>query len=214
MLRSKHLIGTVTLLVVLLASLSPDIASAHEKRTVGKYTFLVGWSSEPPYQGQMNGLDLTIADANGVPVEGAEKTLKVGVAYGGSAPKDLPLSARFGLKGKYTTAVIPTKAGTYSFAFTGSLNGDQVNETFESSPNTFDDVQPSTTIEIPAATEAAAQATGNTASDAAVQRATLLGAAGIAIGLIGIVLGGIALAVRSRPTETSVEDETQTGTPV
>jgi hypothetical protein len=213
MLRSKRWIGTAALLVVLVASLFPAVASAHEKRAVGKYTFVVGWLNEPTYQGQMNGLDLTITDANGAPVEGAEKTLKVGIAFGGSAPKDLPLSARFGLKGKYTTAVIPTKAGTYSFVITGTLNGDPVNETFESSPNTFDDVQPATTIEYPAATEASTQTSAAT-SDAAVQRATLLGAVGIAVGLIGIVLGGIAMATRSRQAETTVEDETHTKTPV
>jgi hypothetical protein len=214
MLHSQRLIGTAMLLVVLVASLFPTVALAHEKRTVGKYTFVVGWLNEPTFQGLANGLDLTITGANGTPVEGAEKTLQVGIAFGGSAPKDLPLRARFGLKGKYTTDVIPTKAGTYSFSLTGTLNGDTVNETFESSPNTFDDVQPASAIEYPATTGASAQSGAAPAADAAMQRATLLGGAGIAVGLLGIVLGAIAIAMRGRPSEATVDDATHSGAPV
>jgi hypothetical protein len=213
MLNSKRLLGTA-ILVVLLASLFPSIALAHERRTVGKYTFVVGWLNEPSYQGQENGLDLTITDANGTPVDGAEKTLKVGIAYGGGAAKNLPLRARFGLKGKYTTDVIPTKAGSYSFVFSGTLNGDAVNETFESGPGRFDDVVTTSSIEFPASTDAAAQSAGPSATDAAVQRATIVGGAGVAVGLIGIILGAVALALRGRAAESTAEETARTSAPV
>jgi hypothetical protein len=190
----------------------PTAALAHEKRVVGKYTFVVGFLGEPAIQGQPNGLDLTITDANGTPVEGAEKTLKVAIAYSGGTPKDLPLAARFGLKGKYTADVIPTKVGSYSFTFSGTLNGDPVTETFESGPGRFNDVDAATSLEFPVAVPAAADLAqqtqaANDAAQAAMQRATLFGLGGIAVGLIGVVLAVVALLVRARPASAPVEVE-------
>lgn len=77
----RTLVGLVAVLA--LTSLFPLVALAHERRAVGTYTFVVGFLNEPSIQGQPNGLDLTITDANGKPVLGAEKTLKVGISYGG-----------------------------------------------------------------------------------------------------------------------------------
>ena len=73
--------------VVLLVLLFPTVALAHETKTIGKYTFKVGFLNEPPIQGEHNGLDLTITDAADNPVDGAEKTLKVGIAYSGGTPR-------------------------------------------------------------------------------------------------------------------------------
>ena len=101
--------GAIVALVMAAVALAPTAAFAHERRQVGSYTFVVGFLNEPAIQGEPNGLDLTITDAGNNPVEGAEKTLKVAIAYGGGAAKDQPIHARFGLKGKYTFDVIPTK---------------------------------------------------------------------------------------------------------
>jgi hypothetical protein len=200
--------------LALVAVLLPGAALAHEKRTVGKYTFVVGFLNEPAIQGEPNGLDLTITDANGNPVDGAEKTLKVGIAYSGGTPKDLPLSARFGLHGKYTTQVIPTKVGSYSFVFSGTLNGDPVIETFESGPGRFDDVTSASSLEFPEAVPATADLAqqtqaANDAAQAAIQRATLFGLAGVAVGLIGVVLAIVALVARVRPVTLPEETSDQ-----
>ena len=40
----------------------PGTASAHERRTVGKYQFVVGWLNEPAFSGQMNSIDLRVTD--------------------------------------------------------------------------------------------------------------------------------------------------------
>ncbi|HLZ07163.1 MAG TPA: hypothetical protein VKT80_01125 [Chloroflexota bacterium] len=201
------------LLAAILALLLPGVALAHEKRTVGKYIFVVGFIDEPAIQGLLNGLDLTITDASGSPVEGAEKTLKVAIAFGGNSPKELPLSARFGLKGQYTAVVIPTKAGSYSYIFSGTVNGDAVNETFESGPGRFGDVVPPTTFEFPAASSATSDLTPQVQSatataQAALQRATLLGGAGIAIGLAGLVFGVVALVTRGLPAPPATTGST------
>jgi hypothetical protein len=39
--------------------------------------------------------------------------------------------------------------GRYSFHFTGSVNGQKVDETFTSGPQTFDDVEDPTSVEFP-----------------------------------------------------------------
>src|SRR5689334_23860146 len=88
---------------LLLIMLVPGAALAHERRDVGKLQFVVGWIGEPSIIGEPNGIDLRITDkASGQPVEGAEKTLKATVQFGGGAPKEFPLKARFGMKGAYT----------------------------------------------------------------------------------------------------------------
>lgn len=203
----------VGVVFLLLAALFPTIALAHERRPVGKYTFVVGWSSEPAIQGQPNGLDLTVTDAQGNPVDGAEKTLKAAIAYGGGQPKDLPLRARFGQHGKYTADVIPTKSGAYSFIFSGTVGGQAVNERFESGPNTFDDVASPQTLQFPEAVPAGADlAQQSQQAQAAAQRATLLGIAGVIIGVLGIVLAIVALALRVRPMTLPPEAETPSET--
>src|ERR671933_347783 len=119
--------GTVAALLLIL--LVPGAALAHERRDVGKLQFVVGWIGEPALQGEPNGIDLRITDkASGQPVEGAEKTLKASVAFGGGQPKEFPLRARFGQKGAYTADLIPTRSGTYLFTFSGTINGQNVNE--------------------------------------------------------------------------------------
>jgi len=197
--------------VTLLAVLVPTAALAHEKRAIGKYTFLVGFVNEPTIQDQPNGIDLTITDANGKPVTGAEKTLKVAVSYAGGTPKEFPIVASDEAPGKYSASFIPTKAGSYSFIFSGSINGDPINATFQSGPNTFDDVISPTAEQFPVAVPAPADLSAQTqaadaTAQAALQRATLLGVAGIAVGLIGIIVGGIALLTRFRPPTASQSD--------
>ena len=192
-------------LVALLVVLFPAAALAHEKRTVGNYTFLVGFINEPTIQGQPNGLDLTITDAQGKPVVGAEKTLKVAIAFDGGTPKDLPLIPSDESPGKYSASVIPTKVGTYSFIFSGSLDGQTINQTFESGPNTFDDVVAPASLEFPVTVPATADLaqqtqTADATAQAALQRATLFGLAGVAVGVVGTVLAIVALISRNKPS--------------
>ena len=98
--------------------------------------------------------------------------------------------------------MIPTKAGTYSFIFSGTVNGDAVNETFESGPGRFDDVESPTGLQFPPVAGAAdptqqAQA-ANDAAQTALQRATLLGGGGLLVGVIGLIVGVVALTSRAR----------------
>src|SRR2546425_653260 len=142
--------GAIAALLLIL--LVPGSALAHERRDVGKLQFVVGFIGEPAIVGEPNGIDLRITDkASGQPVEGAEKTLKASVQYGGGQPRELALRARFGMKGAYTADLIPTRAGAYSFTFTGAVGDEPVDQKFESGPGRFNDVEDAAKLQFPAA---------------------------------------------------------------
>ena len=128
--------------IVLLLVALPATAFAHERRTLagGKYDVVVGWDVEPAYQGQKNGATIRISQAGttpAVPVEGADKTLKVQIRQGAQT-REFPLRAVFGQAGYYMADIVPTRAGDYVWTFVGSINADQVNEKFDSADGKFD----------------------------------------------------------------------------
>lgn len=136
------------------------IASAHEHRTVGDYEFVVGFINEPAVQDELNGVDLRVSlpasgtpaasedEAEATPVEGLEESLSVEVIFG-DQKVTLPLEARWNQPGAYVAYFIPTQPGDYSFHITGEINGQQVDETFTSSPETFSSVAPRADLEFP-----------------------------------------------------------------
>lgn len=196
-LFSRAFIGV--LVVAALSTLFPLVALAHESRDLGKYHVLVGFVDEPAIEGQPNEISIRITNkATGQPVTDAAKTLKVTAAYGKSQPRTLTLEESRTEKGLYTAQLIPTKVGSYTFTFTGSIDGQPIkNARFQSGPNTFSDVVPPKTLEFPVAvpgTTGLAQQTQ--AADATAQNAKLLGFGGIAAGVIGIILAIIALVSR------------------
>lgn len=204
-----RLAGVFLMLGALLPLAAPGAALAHERRNVGPYTFVVGWTGEPAYTNLLNGLDLRISNtADNSPVEGADKTLKAQVAFGGGAPKDLPLRAVSGKPGAYTSDIVPTKAGSFIFTFSGTIDGTAVNEKFESGPGRFDDAKDIASIQMPAAAPAAvattapavqSQADQLAAAQGQVAQARTFGIAGIVLGLIGVGLAAWALTAARRP---------------
>jgi hypothetical protein len=206
--------GVALALAALLPLAAPQAALAHERRQVGPYTFVVGFLTEPALLGQPNGIDLRITRTDtGEPVDGAQSTLKAAIAQGGGQAKDFPLRARFGQPGAYTADVIPTKAGSYIFTFTGAIDGNQVNQRFESGPGRFNDVQATDALQFPEVVPAAAtlatsvksaderaQAAEAKAAEAEgkIAQAQTLGIAGVVLGLLGLAVGGVALVSARR----------------
>ncbi len=205
--------GVLALLLALTLSLvaTPTAALAHERRTVGKFQFIVGFLNEPAIQGEPNGVDLRITYADtGEPVLNAQQTLKVAVAYGGGLPKEFPLRARFGQPGAYAADFIPTREGQYRFIFTGTLDGQPINETFESGPGRFNDVEAASALQFPEVVPPAAEVqrqlreaqdaarAAQAAAAAAEMRGTYLGLGGIVLGAAGVVLGVAGLLGRRR----------------
>jgi hypothetical protein len=186
-------------LAVLLSLSVPGAALAHERRDVGKLQFVVGWIGEPALVGEPNGIDLRISDkATGAPVEGAEKTVKITVAFGGGQPKEFPIKARFGQKGAYTADIIPTRTGSYIFTFTGTVGDQQVNEKFESGPGRFDDVNALDKLQFPEAVPPTSDLSRQLqAAEARAQTATTFGYVGAGLGIVGTILGVLALVRRT-----------------
>jgi hypothetical protein len=216
--------GSTTLALAVLASayliaLQASPALAHEEREVGRYHFAVGFGSEPAYAGIVNSAQL-ILESHGKPVTELRPGLKVSVSFG-SQSATFPIEpdfevGEFGIPGDYRAWFIPTRPGQYTFHFTGSLNGQPVNETFTSGPKTFDDVTDPTQVEFPVQDPTVGQlseriqrevprldsaigdvrSTATTASDDAGS-ATTFAIVALVVGLLGLG-AGIASLVRLR----------------
>jgi hypothetical protein len=203
--------GTIALFVACIAfTFTSQLASAHEKRHVGKYTFVVGFISEPAYAQAPNSLDLTICDGPDCnytvqdgsrivsnPINDADKTLKIEVSMGTHTPLSLPLEARWKSPGKYNAYFTPALTGAYTFHIFGTANNDKIDERFTSSPTGF------STVGAPVVYPAT---TNQTNSDVAVLKsqmqnaqnsvntATTIGIIGAALGVLGMIAAGVALS--------------------
>jgi hypothetical protein len=202
------------LFVLLLAA---HTAYAHESRMVGPYQFVVGFITEPAFEGQKNGVSLRITEGEGedaVPVEGVEETLQVEVTHVPSgASQTMELRAIFGDPGHYTNDWIPTAPGQYRFHFTGTVEDTTVDEVFESGPDTFGSVQPVEELYFPEAPPAArelesavrgAEESADEALNLALafeeQVGTIqtLATASLVLGLIALVVAAAALGSARR----------------
>lgn len=203
--RCIAIIGCVGLL---LSGATP--ALAHEHRTAGTIQMTVGWGDEPTYTGIKNSVQLILADKAGKPITDLTDTLKVEVRFGSqtSGPLDIePAFGRtYGRPGDYRAQILPTRPGTYSFHFTGTVGKQKIDETFTSSDKTFDSVQDATAIEFPAKDPSAADLSGRLerigprvdAAGGVAARANTMGTIGVVAGVLGIVIG-LGAARRRRP---------------
>jgi hypothetical protein len=192
-------------------------ASAHEGRKVGNYMFHVGFGDEPAYAGAKNSVQLLLHDAKtDKPVTSIGDDLKVDVTQGqGSASNDaqkLTMNVEpffevgeFGTPGDYRAFFIPTVPGTYTFHFTGSINGQKVDQKFTSGPQTFSDANDPAQVEFPVKDPsgvqlsarldrevprlndalAASQTRADKAEDAAGQ-ARIIAIIGVVVGVLGL----------------------------
>lgn len=201
--RTLRILLSLTLATGLLLT-AGVAASAHEVRTVAtKYRFVVGFINEPAFADTMNAIDLTINEQAGdkKPVEGADKTLKAEVLVG-PGKLSVKLEPRFRQPGKYAAYFMPTKEGAYTFHFFGTIGSDQVDESFTSSPNGFEDVEALQPVQFPLKhpTVEAVQkdltqqvATRTTTADDHATVARNIGIGGVVVGALGLALAVWAL---------------------
>src|SRR5438552_15037649 len=128
-----------------------NVALGHEHRSVGPYTFVVGWINEPAYVNAANGVSLDVTETDSSkPVERLASTLHAEVIVGGGAKKlTLDLVTDEDNPGHYAGAFIPTKVGDYIFHLFGDAGSTKVDERFESGPNTFDGVVSTDQLQFP-----------------------------------------------------------------
>jgi hypothetical protein len=223
---TKHIVRAIAaamLVGLLTLSLSPA-ALAHEGRRMGDLEMVVGFGTEPAYAGQPNSVQLILAH-HGRPVVDLGDTLAVEVSFGDET-MEVPIEpffavGEFGEPGDYRAWFIPTRVGRYAFHFSGTIDGEEVDETFRSGPTTFSNVldpadiqfpvqDPSTgelaeriDREIPRLTSAiedagaGAIARANRASDDASSARTL-GVIGLVVGGLGLIVAATALALSRR----------------
>jgi hypothetical protein len=207
----KRLLFAVTL--ALLGTLvATGIASAHERRAVGDYQFVVGFLNEPAINEEPNGLSLRVTKGqgnNGTPVEGLANTLKVEVKYGGQT-MPLTLEAAFGNPGSYEAHFIPTAEGAYIFHISGTIENQPVDESFESGPNTFSEVESRSAMSFPNKVDSVG-AVAKTAGDAkdTASSARMFGILGMIFGVIGIGVGiaGVTAARGARAGDSAARPE-------
>jgi hypothetical protein len=207
--------------LVLAGALAPA-ALAHEGRPTGDgdLVMVVGFGTEPAYAGQPNSVQL-ILEHDEEPVVDLGNTLDVEVAFGDQTMA-LELEpnfevGEFGEPGDYRAWFIPTRPGQYTFHFTGTIDGEEIDETFTSGPETFSDVLDTADIEFPAqdptngelaerieqesgriADASAAADEARAAADQAsadLQQASDDAASAQTMGIIGIIVGAIGLIV-------------------
>jgi hypothetical protein len=191
----KRFFVVIAACFVAVSSTGPP-AFAHGQRALGALEFTVGWANEPALVGQPNAVQLVI-ERDGAPLEGAENTLKVTVSVGEKSSDPMKLRTVFDSPGEYRADLIPTVVGGYTFHFTGTVEGEKVDQTFVSPKDGFDEVQGSSEIafpkQAPTTTELAEKLASaeRKASDAntAAMRARFIAFVGLLVAVAGVGLG-------------------------
>lgn len=207
--HSTRKANRVVAVVALLFFVWSGRALAHEHRHVGPIEMVVGWADEPAFVGFKNGVQLILAAAD-KPLLDLGDTLKVEVLFGNEKMGPLPLQRAFGKTygrpGDYRVPLIPTRAGTYTFHFVGTIKDQKVDQSFTCSEKTFDCVDDTSGIEFPAKDPSRAELAGRVerlsprieAIQAAATEAKDGAATGRTLAIVGIVLAAVALVVSFR----------------
>jgi hypothetical protein len=212
--------AVMALVAATIVAFVPASASAHEGRSQGDLEMVVGFGTEPAYAGQPNSVQLVLVH-DGEPVVDLGDTLDVEVSFGDETMA-LPLEPNFavgafGEPGDYRAWFTPTRPGRYAFHFSGTIEGEEVDETFTSGPRTFSDVENPADVQFPvqdpsngelaerieqevprltSAIDGVRAAAAASADDAAGART--LGLIGLVAGALGLVVGIAALVLARR----------------
>jgi hypothetical protein len=220
--------GVASALAIGALIVAAPVASAHEHREVGEYTFNVGFMEEPALVNQPNGIFLEVVKSGehaddegeeddghgGAPVEGLHETLTAEISYAGET-KEVELREVFDIPGRYTADIIPTQEGTYTFRFFGTVEGTEVDESFTGGPDTFSEVESTANIAFPSAGIDSENNSAVADAEDAADSARTLAIVGIIAGVLGLAVGaaGLMMAMAARSTRAAVSGTTvrQTG---
>jgi len=195
--RSKAWLCTAGVVAVLLAS----AASAHERKTSGPYTLTIGWGDEPAFEGFRNTIEVDVVEtAGGAAPDLTGATMTVDVSFA-DQHVTLPMRPAFRQPGKLRAFLVPTRAGTYSFHFSGTIKGLAIDATSTCSNTTFACVGDVSEIQFPVKDPSAGQLAERMdralpRAEGASSRAST--AAIIAVGALAIAALALAMAIRSR----------------
>lgn len=197
-----------TLLVLILLPAAP--AAAHETRVVGDIVMTVGFGNEPAFAGQPNEVSLSLAERRSEDpiVEGVDVDVEVSFGEESTTMEMEPafVVGVFGEPGLYRATLLPSRAGDYTFHFTGSVGDQEIDESFTSGDDTFSPARDPAEVAFPAQDPSNAELADRlerettrvaaAAESESAQARTLAIVALVAGGLgliIGLILGGLAL---------------------
>ena len=135
-------------------------------------------------------------------VTGLGATLEVELTHlSTSTSKSMQLTELFDDPGHYIAEFVPTSPGDYRVRFFGSIEGNAIDETFDSGPDTFDTIIPSDVIQFPIVLESDREIQNATrgALDAVRELETDLettsstASTGMIVGIAGVLFGVIAI---------------------
>lgn len=211
-MRATILTGSLAAASLLLLA-TPAVA--HEHRSHGDLEMVVGFAVEPAFAGQPNAASIQFVH-DGHPVTDV-KGMTVTITTGAQTSNPMELEpaffiengkVEFGTPGEYEASFVPTQPGTYTFHFVGTVDGEDVDEEFTSSPKTFSDVEDTNAASFPPVTapsneelatrieqEAARTADAVKAAEASATSAGGDASGARTVGIIGIVVGALGLAV-------------------
>jgi hypothetical protein len=136
--------------------IAPAVVLGHTVQHAGSYALEIGWSHEPTYVGDPNGVQVTITDSAEKPVTDlGPDDLHVVVTTASIPSPDLTFEPAFDLvemtgpMGEYDAAIVPTAPGDYTFHITGTIHGQKVEITVTSGDETFDAVKETSNLQFP-----------------------------------------------------------------
>jgi len=136
--------AVVAAIATTVAALTVVPAAAHEDVPVGDLALVIGFGTEPAYSGQPNSAQVIVTRGGETVTDLRPGDLEVEVTSG-DATTTLDLEPNFavgafGEPGDYRAWFVPSLPGTYTFRITGRVDGEEIDETVRSGPQTFSDV--------------------------------------------------------------------------
>jgi len=174
---------SLPLLVLAILFATAPRANAHGDTAIGEYDLEFGWVNEPPIVGQSNAVVINLTHHGAAPESELDvSALKVAVAYGGQTSTLTLQPAHENSTGEFVAPLIPTLPGVYTIQLSGTFENSPVEVEFEP-----EEVQPAAVIQFPpvAASQPAAGL-------------NWMDYAGLALGLVGAILGGLALGLQRK----------------
>jgi len=121
----KNLMFPALLVVFILLVINSQNAFAHEGITVGDYDLEIGWLTEPPITGQMNGIIVNVTTGDEEPVENVSN-LTVSVSYGGQSKALILQPLGEDTPGQFIAPILPAVQGQYTVHLGGKLGDTDV----------------------------------------------------------------------------------------
>jgi len=215
MRRSTFRLAALCAAVAMLVLIPAGAALAHGHASQGDLEMEIGFATEPAYTGQPNAVQLVLVH-DGHPVTDLKTgDVSVEVTFGDQTSEPMDMEPwfffedgklDFGEPGEYRANFVPSQAGDYTFHFTGTVDGEEVDEEMTSSPKTFSSVQSLSDAAFPPVDaptneelasridqESTRSADAIDAATAAAASAEDAASSAKTVGLIGVVLGALGI---------------------